>query len=650
MFNVKSTFDQFKLIALTAVIVLTALLASPLIHFAQHEGKILGALDFDPKVDGFGFKNYGNEKHDYRKDMGTEDMIRMFGFKAVCKSGTTAATCVPYASARQWLEQMLNAMDGGHCEGMAVACLRFHQGMPFKGRVMPTDFQSDAKLTHDLSLNQLLYNNIAYYWTTQTLTEPEEYRDAMMEKGPVYNVQTLIDGFNTGSDTYTLEIFNLKNGKFADGHAVTPFAVEDAGSNYNVLVYDNNDPGLTKVVTVEKGGRQTWKYITASNPNDAEENYIGDTSTKTFGVIPTKIREGKCFEAPFSDQDTTEMGCGKETPPKPKAVPTPKPDAPKPSVTPMPQPPKPKGKRVEMFLTGAGDMLVMDSKNRRLGYDPDLDKEFKEIPGGVLGYDFGGLGIEMPHYRLPFDPKGDPYVVVFSGADLKKKSVMDFVYVGPGFTVGFDGIKLDPGELMAAAISADGKKVAMEMTKDGEMPEVYYSIDTPQKSYSAQVKIKGLTTGSAVTPGPLTLVGAQAIMAGHTDMAGFLAAVKKHGETSGPSMNIDFKDANKLEIYDNIGGSNSYDVDLEQIGTTGKINKIQLKDIGKGDKGADHFEIEVGEWDGGPKIAVKHDAEGNGFDNDKEVMMENMPNDITDDPNKDDDGGLMSYLYSSLGW
>ncbi|MBX3299366.1 MAG: hypothetical protein KF736_07875 [Acidobacteria bacterium] len=97
-------------------------------------GKIVASIPFDPKVDGFEFANWGNERDD-RRDLSAGDLIRMFGTKAVYKSpGTTPANCVVKASARGWMNENLEAMNGGHCEGMAVACLRMKNAEPLKGR------------------------------------------------------------------------------------------------------------------------------------------------------------------------------------------------------------------------------------------------------------------------------------------------------------------------------------------------------------------------------------------------------------------------------------------------------------------------------------------------------------------------------------
>ena len=608
------------------------------------EGEIVAKLDFDPKINGFSFANYINDgPRKWQGDLGVEDLIRMFGPVAVCKSGTNAKDCVMKAAAHQWMMQALNGMNGGHCEGMAVTCLRFGMGLPFKSLVGPSSFQSGAKSTFGLNLNQSVANYIAYYFATQSFREVSAPTKVTAKQGPVAIVKMLINSMKNGGDTYVLGIYKCQDCDKPDGHAITPFAVEDAGSMYKIHVYDNNFPGETRYVTVDKTGKQTWKYNTATNPNEPPDLYTGNIDTATLEITASSLRDGKCFEAPFSKNEAKATGCGLDTA-KPEKPGT----APKPS-TPAGPAPKPvptietEGEDADFFLTGPGDMLIIDGDNKKVGFDPETGKHFNEIEDAVVEFISGGRKLDMPHYILPFDKESKPYTIVFSGRGLKKKSVMNFVYCGPGFSVGLSGIKLDPGEILVAEISPDGEKMAMAMSKDGEMPEIYYSIDTQKKSYSTVIKPKGLVP--------------QKGSAGKTDIGNMKSSFDTEGdgkpvsEKAPPEMMVDFQNASKLQISDNIEGEGSYDVDLEQFDATGKKNKIQLKDVGKGDKGADNYEIEVGEWDGGNKIAVKHDDEGNGFDDDEEVMDENEENDIDDDPDKGDGGSaLMSYIYSSINW
>ncbi len=105
--------------------------------------KIIASLDFDPKINGFGFKNYKNEGEKWKDDIGAEDLIRMFGVKAVCKSGDSAKNCVLKAAARKWIEYYLEAMNIGHCEGIGVASLRMNTNLPFKKKLRPPIFNPE---------------------------------------------------------------------------------------------------------------------------------------------------------------------------------------------------------------------------------------------------------------------------------------------------------------------------------------------------------------------------------------------------------------------------------------------------------------------------------------------------------------------------
>lgn len=599
--------------------------------YAQPGPKMLASLDFDPEVDGFGFPNYPNpddeNPRDGSEDMNAVDMVRMFGTSAVCKNANaTAANCVLKASAREWMDKELESMDGGHCEGMAVTCLRLNRQMPFKGKRSASDFKAGAKKPFDLELNPTLANYIAYYWATQSLPEIKEMDDEWSKKGPLAIVNELIRSMEAGDETYTMGICKREGTECEKGHAITPFAVEDAGSNYKVHIYDNNDPGETKFLTVQKGGRNAWNYVAQVNPGAPSDVYAGDRTTESLSIVPTSKREGRCFTAPFDESDRVATGCGLETlkpgvAPKPTPTPAKPTSTPKPTATPAVVTRTASPRYADFFITGDGEMLIMDEKERRLGYDPDEDKYFDEIPGAKRTVNIGGKGVDMPHFNIPFANGDKMYTVVFSGDNLKKQSVMDFVFTGPGFSIGLDGISLDPGEFMAAAFSSDGERIALEMSKDGQLPEIFYSVDTAKKSYIAEIR--------PVRSTPF-------------DKAPTKPTRKK--DKPAPSIFLDFTDSDNIQISDNIDGDDGYDIDIEQFDASGKSSIISLNDVGAGDTGVDTYEIQLGKWDGSGKIGVKHDDEGNGFDDDEEETEENEPNDIPDDG----EGALMEFIYESL--
>ena len=75
------------------LICLTAVFATSTNEVKAQEGEILAGIGFDPKLNGFGFRNFG-ENADYEEDLTADDMIRMFGADNVCIEGSTAKDCV----------------------------------------------------------------------------------------------------------------------------------------------------------------------------------------------------------------------------------------------------------------------------------------------------------------------------------------------------------------------------------------------------------------------------------------------------------------------------------------------------------------------------------------------------------------------------
>lgn len=577
----------------------------------------LAKINFDPKVNGFGFQNFTNSKHQWQDDLGAGDMIRLFGASAVCIKGNTAQNCVLKAGAREWMMQTLEKMNIGHCEGMAVTSLRFATNLPFKGKTIPHAFQPAANSPFQLRLDQTIENYIAYYWATQVLQEIYSHREKARKAGPVAVVNTLINTLKSGKDTLSLSFWKYVKGKLSAGHTVTPFAVEDAGALYRILIYDNNFPGQTRYITVEKGGKQTWKYVTASNPQQPVSAYTGDIDTKSLGVISTASRDKGCFKTPFA-ADGRGGTCApvKEPPPAKPASPKRPVEFTKPTRPTRPtQPKKPveakrppvdsdydedyyDGEMAEFALNGQADMLVVDGEGYAIGYDPATDQFVDEIPYSDIQIDGGGRGYDTPLYRLPFRYDGAPYTVLISGKNNQRETNVDLTYSGPGFTIGFDGILVDPGEVIAMTISPDGEQLSFTSSEDGETPEIYYAVDDGDRSFKFELD------GAKLKPGKtLTVV-----------------------------YNIQ---NNHFNFYDNDGDDDKYDVDYTRYNSDGTEWYYETDDIDFGT--ADRYEMDFSDWDGKSAVGVKADEEGDGFDDDEYVAQEIEDND--DDPDDADDEG-----------
>jgi hypothetical protein len=540
------------------------------------QSKILASLDFDIPQDGFAFKNYANEGENWKDDIGAEDLIRMFGVKAACKSGTMPQNCVLKAAARKWIEHYLDAMSIGHCEGIGVASLRMKAGLPFKSRISPANFQNGVKSPFNLHLEQKLENYIAYYWITQTFDEVTVPTRKTAEQGPVGIVKILVEAMHDKHDTYLMGLKKFEKGRIFDGHAVVPVAVEDAGKQYKIRVYDNNHPGdQNRYLYINKTGTQQWTYNSTANSN-AKPDYLGDFSTKTLDLTATSWREGKCFDASFANDEDSATGCGTETAQIKKKL-----SFINAAFNQTTQTGDADGEDAEFFLTGEGDMLVTDGNGRRIGYDSITDRYFNEIPDGNSQLLIGGLGEDLPHFTLPYIENDKPFTIVFSGRNLSDESTLDFVFSAPGFTVGFDEIKLDPNEILVATISPDGQQITFTASTDGQTPEVFYAFDSDDD-----------------------------------DAASYITTIEGVELTAGKTLTYDFDFENgRLFFSDDDGNEDNYDIDLIRINADGTEQEFVDReiDIGKADK----YEMDFGNWDGQGKMCFKDDDDGDGFDDEE---------------------------------
>lgn len=436
----------------------------------ESDGKIIASINFDPKVDGFGFKNYGG-KPEEEGDLDAADLIKLFGANNVCIEGKNADDCVLYETAQTWIEQQIKFMKAGHCEGMAVDSLRFWLNKGFRGKAKPGDFQSQAKKTFDLELDDPVANYVAYYHIIQELKEAFDFKDRTLKMKPSQIVDMLVDSFREGKEYYTLHIANRINGQWKDGHAITPFAVEDMGDGeYRILVYDNNFPGQTRFVEVNDKD-ETWRYHTASNPNETEDDYDGNANTHTFGLSRLSDRERAVYRCPFCEEE--ESGA--------HASPA-------------------NADFLTFQLNGEGNILLTDGTGRRLGFDPQKKQTLSEIPGAqVLGL-AGGLGLDIsPTYRVPYQKSGKPFTINVSGTSLKSEVDADMEIDGPGFVVGFDGISVDPGENLSMTVSPDGRQLSFTASQDGETPAIFITTESGAEKPSYEFQIGGIQLNSGKT-------------------------------------------------------------------------------------------------------------------------------------------------------
>jgi hypothetical protein len=517
------------------------------------DGKIIAAIDFDPKIDGFSFRNYGSNR-DNSEDLDAADLIRMFGAENVCIEGSTAKDCVLYETAERWAENQIEAMGGGHCDGFSVTSLNLFVEQPFRGKSSPAQWQANAANTFGLRLTAPIANFIAYHHALQTLPEVSTFRAASFKYAPSQILQLIAESFTEDSkDLYTLGIGMRVNGQYTRGHSIVPIAIEEAGNDvYLIHVYDNNFPGQTKFVTVDTKN-ETWRYRTASDPNDTARDYVGNLQTKTMSLKKLSDRNRRRFDCPFSEDEeetegATEGSTGNE------------------------------GEEIHVSIDGEGSLLIADPNGKRIGYDSQKRAEINEIKGAQIFYVDGGLDQDLsPAYSLPFQPNAkNPYTITVSGKDLESEIDTNLEISGPGFVIGLEEIMLDPNESLEISIAPDFESITFTASADGETPSIYFTTEdgADSPSYSFEVGGVSIDAGKSLT------------------------------------MSVDI-DNGKIYFMDDDGNEDAYDIEIERTNPDGTKIVFNSKDLNM--KGKDKFEIDFSKWDGKNQPCVEDDDDGDGF-------------------------------------
>ncbi|EIJ42240.1 hypothetical protein BegalDRAFT_1345 [Beggiatoa alba B18LD] len=508
-------------------------------------GDFLASYNFRPNPNGYGFENYGNDDKS-AMDLTAEDMIALFGRDKVCRA--TTGDCVLNATAQEWVEKQIKGMDGGHCEGMAVTSLRILQGLDFKGKKLPTDFQAGANATYELN-KESVRNYIAYYFVTQYFSEVTA---ATIRNKPSVVLDTLIDGMRNNM-LYSVGFYQPE---YKAGHAVTPYAVQQkSDSEFWIYVYDNNYPNdNNRVIKVDKVA-DTWVYEGgATIPGEPVSEYRGNATTLTLELTPQSAREGM-FKCPFC-ADSADSNVRAATDPK----------------------------MLEVAMTGAGSLMVQLADNRRVGYDPLSGQFVNEIEQAQKVNIKGGLGENIPpRISIPYPTDNQPILIFITGKEAQEESLTDVVVTAPSFVVGFEGIYLDPDEVLMISLRPDGKELSFLASADGETPDMFMSFDpenTANAGYMFDVGGISLDAGKTVT---FTL------------------------------------DNGALLVRDDDGNTDAYDIDITRIDNNGK-QTFKKEDVAVSANAVARIRFEDWTGDSG-NITLQLDEEADGFEDDTVIPL-----------------------------
>ncbi len=424
---------------------------------------------FDVKVDGYRFENYGATSWT-SDDLGVDDLLLMFG-PQVCVSGTTVADCKLSQPADDWRKKMIEYMNGGHCDGLAMTSLRFFNQQPFKNKTVPSNYQAAAQRTNDLTIpEQPIENYNAYYWTTQLLAG-NRIIDA-----PIALANQLTNGFSQNPPLgYAVHIFKLPN--FTAGHSVAAYGVESVGPGMaRILVYDNNFPNQRQYITINTGSN-TWSYETASTPGQPTDVYTGTATSGNLMLSPLADRDlpaGQYFDCPFCSapalktQDASALVSGE----------------------------------IQFQYTGEGSILVVNDEGQSTGDDFNTDTFVNTIPGAGVEQVLGGLGKAIPpRIIVPFTEQDETYYTTYvHGKTADAATTGSLMISGAGFTLGVDDLDLDPEEQFEFTLSPDGDYIAFKSTQTIAAPTIYITYDPASDGDpSIGFEISGLTAQAGET-------------------------------------------------------------------------------------------------------------------------------------------------------
>lgn len=413
-------------------------------------GEVVFDFGFTPEEHGFSFENYGDDLD--VTNLTADELRRMFG-DDVCAQIDENDECTLTPPAEQWLEQINEDMAGGHCEGMAVLSL-----MMYTEQISPEDF--GGTIASDLNIeDEALQREIAYWWATQTV-DPTA---SSVISGTPMEILEYIREMDVNGETYTIGIYNDRG----EGHAITPFGVEDKGDGlYAILVYDNNYPGETRELYIDSRDG-SWTYETSINPEVETDVWSGNEETLTLDLTPTSARL-ELQACPFCDESYSYLNGKLAAPSQPFN---------------------------QIFLDGKGHILITDDSGNRLGYVDG--KIVNEIPGAsYTKYRMLASGeTPEPIYSLPADLN---LTITVDGSDLTEETLTDLVMIGPGYTIGVEGIYLAPGQVDIAYFYPVDEMVAYETTSD-ESPSIIFGVENPEADYYFEVYGADMVGGGTIT-------------------------------------------------------------------------------------------------------------------------------------------------------
>lgn len=399
-----------------------------------------GVLDtgFNVEVDGFGFPNYGNEGE--IENLNPYSMRLLFGDQ-VCAQ-FDGEDCLLTPTAERWMAVQNDSMAGGHCFGMAGLAWAL-----FAGYIDPQAYGAEVPAQMPFEANWDLQADIATLFVTQA-TNPtfEERRTA----GPNQALEILSQAW-ANEQGYVFGIFRIVDGEYQDGHAVTPYAIEDLGDGQvGIMLYDNNFPFEAQMMVVDTT-TDTWSYSTSADPRNDPELYEGgaDNPLELFPVDPMLGPQDCTFCATGTVNDAAGLG----------TVP---------------------GVAGTSTAAGEANVIYLNQEAAGLGVTISVtDLDGNEIEGLREWVPMSRVITSAPVIAVP---KDEPFVVTVDAADAVAEATTGITIIGPGYSYGIEDFLMSPGDVDSIIFDPESSSITYS-TSVGSAPDIVLSLDGPEASY-----------------------------------------------------------------------------------------------------------------------------------------------------------------------
>lgn len=403
---------------------------------------------FRPNPNGFNFPNFGTSRPGETPAtarLDADSLRRLFG-PSVCEGMNATGPCRLVPNAQQWMDTENNGANGGNCEGFTVLA-----GHMYAGGIAPMTFGGANAFA--LMRNDALERELVFWAVTQSTVDQEAV--PLRRMAPRDVVTQLTNEFNRGRMFLgtTLAVFGREG-----GHAILPYAIRRMSDTLtHVLVYDNNHPGTERFVAIDTAAN-TWSYRAALNPSMPDEEWRGDAMTYPLGLRD----HGPRLRLPHPSEawQNRPMDGGGRT-------------------------------NVRINTVGEAQVTVTDAMMRTTAVGSD-GRFVTQIPGSDVSLRMPGRPVRPdPVFTVP---RETALTVTLDGSSLAAASPTEVLFQGQGWTLGLDGVRIDPMQRDTLVIQP-GAPDLLYRAAGAETPTLALAFQSEGDDYLIELRATGMSAG-----------------------------------------------------------------------------------------------------------------------------------------------------------